>query len=73
MSLKNQAEAGRISKLDYFQIATSALFIILGLIILVRSLSLTFTPLMLIVSLGFILLGLFRLIKVLQFLRGRKG
>ena len=73
MSLKNQAEAGKLNRLDYFQIVSSALFIILGLIILVRSLSLTFTLLMLVVSLGFILLGLFRLVKVLQFLRGRKG
>ena len=73
MSLKNQAEAGKLNRLDYFQIFSSALFIILGLIILVRSLSLTFTPLMLIVSLGFVLLGFFRLLKVFQFLRGRKG
>ena len=72
MSLKNQAEAGKLNRLDYFQIVTSALFIILGLIIMVRSLSLAFTPLILIVSLGFVLLGLFRLVKVFQFLRGQK-
>ena len=72
MSLKNPSEAGKLNRLDYFQIGATRLFIILGLIILVRSLSLTFTLLMLVVSLGFILLGLFRLVKVLQFLRGRK-
>jgi hypothetical protein len=72
MSLENLSEAGKLNRLDYFQIATSDLFVILGLIILVRSLSLVFTPLMLIVSLGFVLLGLFRLVKVLQFFRRQK-
>lgn len=73
MSPKNRNAAGKISRLDYFQFVTSALFVILGLVILLRSLSLTFTPLMLIVSLGFILLGIFRLLKVWQFLRSQKG
>lgn len=55
--------------INYFQILTTFLFIILGVIILVRSLLGKPTVPALILSLGFIILGLSRLKYILKFFR----
>lgn len=55
--------------LNYFQILTTVLFIILGAVILLRSLLGKPTVPALILSLGFIILGLSRLRYILKFFR----
>ena len=55
--------------MNYFQIFTTILFVILGEVILVRSLWGKPTVPALIVSLGFIILGLSRLKYILKFFR----
>ena len=55
--------------LNYFQIFTTVLFVILGAVILLRSLLGKPTGPALIASLGFIILGLSRLKYILKFFR----
>lgn len=66
------AEVGKLTRLDYYQLVSSALFFILGLLILYRSLSFEITPLVLMVSLGFVFMGGYRLLKFYLFFRSRR-
>lgn len=66
------SKAGNLKTLDYFQMVSSVLFLLLGLLILLRSLSLGLTPLMLLVSFGFILLGAYRLLLIYLHFRNQR-
>jgi hypothetical protein len=62
----------RLSRTDYYQIATSVLMVILGAIILIRSLSGPITIMTLLVGGGFLALGSYRLNFVIKYLRARR-
>jgi hypothetical protein len=62
----------RLSKMDYYQIITSTLMVILGGIILFRSLSQGFMLMPVLVGGGFLALGLYRLSFVVKYLRTRR-
>ena len=62
----------QISRTDYYQIITSALMAIIGVIILSRSLSSGITLVSLLVGGGFLALGLYRLKFVIKFFRERR-
>ncbi len=62
----------RLSKMDYYQIITSTLMVILGGIILFRSLSQGFMLMPVLVGGGLLALGLYRLNFVVRYLRTRK-
>ena len=66
------AKVGKLTRLDYYQLVSSSLFFILGLLILFRSLNFEITPLVLMVSLGFIFMGGYRLLKFYLFFRSQK-
>jgi uncharacterized membrane protein HdeD (DUF308 family) len=61
-----------ISRTDYYQIITSALMVIIGVIILSRSLSAGFTLVSLLVGGGFLALGIYRLKFVIKFFSERR-
>ena len=63
----------RLSKMDYYQIITSTLMVILGGIILFRSLSQGFMLMPVLVGGGLLALGLYRLNFVVKYLRTRRG
>lgn len=62
----------KLSRTDYYQIATSVLMVILGAIILVRSLSGPITIMTLLVGGGFLALGCYRLSYVVKYFRERR-
>jgi hypothetical protein len=62
----------KLSKMDHYQIITSALMVILGGIILFRSLSQGFMLMPLLVGGGLLALGLYRLNFVVKYLRTRR-
>jgi hypothetical protein len=62
----------RISGRDYYQIFTSALFLLIGVIILVRSLCGGVFIMALLVAGGFLTLGGYRLKFVLRYFRERR-
>ena len=62
----------KLSRTDYYQIITSTLMVILGAIILIRSLSGTTTIMILLVGGGFLALGLYRLNFVIKYFRGKR-
>ena len=62
----------RLSKMDYYQIITSTLMVILGGIILFRSLSQGFMLMPVLVGGGLLALGLYRLNFVVKYLRTRR-
>lgn len=62
----------KLSRTDYYQIITSFLMVILGVVILVRSLSGTITIMTLLVGGGFLALGCYRLNFVIKYLRERR-
>jgi len=61
-----------LSKMDYYQIITSALMVILGGIILFRSLSQAFMLMPVLVGGGLLALGLYRLNFVVKYLKTRR-
>jgi uncharacterized BrkB/YihY/UPF0761 family membrane protein len=61
-----------ISGIDYYQIITSVLMVVLGVIILSRSLSAGITLMSALVGAGFLALGCYRLKFVIKFLRERR-
>jgi small-conductance mechanosensitive channel len=63
---------GKLSKTDYYQIITSFLMVILGVIILIRSLSGPITPMTLLVGGGFLGLGVYRLNYVVKYFKGKQ-
>jgi hypothetical protein len=62
----------RLSKMDYYQIITSTLMVILGAIILFRSLSQGFMLMPVLVGGGLLALGLYRLNFVVKYFRIRR-
>ena len=62
----------KLSRMDYYQIITSALMVILGAIILFRSLSQSFMLMPLLVGGGLLALGIYRLNFVVKYFRKRK-
>ncbi|MGB8657918.1 MAG: hypothetical protein WCE90_09065 [Candidatus Zixiibacteriota bacterium] len=62
----------RISTRDYYQIFTSALFLLIGVVILVRSLCGGVFIMALLVAGGFLTLGGYRLRFVLRYFRERR-
>ncbi|KPL03505.1 MAG: hypothetical protein AMJ73_06770 [candidate division Zixibacteria bacterium SM1_73] len=62
----------KLSKMDYYQIITSTLMVILGAIILFRSLSQNIMIMPLLVGGGLLALGLYRLNFVVKYLRIRR-
>jgi hypothetical protein len=62
----------RLSKMDYYQIITSTLMVILGGIILFRSLGQGFMLMPLLVGGGLLVLGLYRLNFVVKYFRIRR-
>lgn len=62
----------KLSKTDYYQIITSFLMVILGVIILIRSLSGPITPMTLLVGGGFLGLGGYRLNFVFKYFREKR-
>jgi uncharacterized membrane protein HdeD (DUF308 family) len=61
----------RISAKDYYQILSSALFIIIGITILVRSLQNSIVVIALLMGGGFLALGVYRLRFVVKYFRER--
>jgi len=62
----------KLSKMDYYQIITSTLMVILGAIILFRSLMQSFMIMPLLVGGGLLALGVYRLNFVVKYFRKRK-
>lgn len=62
----------KISGKDYYQIFISCLMVILGAVILFRSLTEGFTVMALLVGGGFLALGIYRLHFVIKYFRKRK-
>lgn len=62
----------RISTRDYYQILSSALFLLIGVIILVRSLHGGIVIMALLVGGGFLALGAYRLRFVIKYLKERR-
>ena len=62
----------KLSKMDYYQIFTSTLMVILGAIILFRSLSQGIMLMPLLVGGGLLALGVYRLNFVVKYFRKRK-
>lgn len=62
----------RLSKMDYYQIITSALMVILGAIILFRSLTQGIMLMPVLVGGGLLALGVYRLNFVVKYFRERK-
>jgi uncharacterized membrane protein HdeD (DUF308 family) len=62
----------KLSKMDYYQIITSALMVILGAIILFRSLSQQIMLMPLLVGGGLLALGIYRLNFVVKYFRERR-
>lgn len=62
----------KLSRTDYYQIVTSVLMVILGAIILIRSLSGTTTIMILLVGGGFLALGCYRLNFVIKYFKERR-
>jgi uncharacterized membrane protein HdeD (DUF308 family) len=62
----------RLSKTDYYQIVTSVLMVVLGVIILFRSLTDSITMMPLLVGGGFLALGCYRLNFVIKYFREKR-
>lgn len=62
----------RLCRTDYYQIITSTLMLVLGVIILVRSVGGAVTMMTLLVGGGFLALGAYRLSFVIKYLRGKR-
>ena len=62
----------KLSRTDYYQIFTSTLMVILGAIILIRSLSGTTTIMILLVGGGFLALGCYRLNFVIKYFKEKR-
>jgi hypothetical protein len=62
----------KISVKDYYQMFTSALFLLIGVIILVRSLHGSIVVMALLVGGGFLALGAYRLRFVIKYLKERR-
>ena len=62
----------KLCRTDYYQIVTSALMVILGAIILIRSVSGPITIMTLLVSGGFLALGCYRLNFVIKYFKERR-
>jgi len=62
----------KLCKTDYYQIVTSILMVILGAVILIRSVSSTITLMTLLVGGGFLALGCYRLNFVIKYVRGKR-
>ena len=62
----------KLSRTDYYQIFTSVLMVILGAIILIRSVSGTITLMTLLVGGGFLVLGCYRLNFVIKYLKEKR-
>lgn len=62
----------KLSRTDYYQIVTSVLMVILGALILIRSLSGTTTIMILLVGGGFLALGCYRLNFVIKYFKERR-
>ncbi|EQB64131.1 MAG: hypothetical protein RBG1_1C00001G1710 [candidate division Zixibacteria bacterium RBG-1] len=67
-----ETPAKNFTRMDYYQMALSILMVILGPVIIVRSLLSGFSILALIVGIGFLFLGAYRLSFVYRFLKGQK-
>ncbi|OGC78623.1 MAG: hypothetical protein A2145_02560 [candidate division Zixibacteria bacterium RBG_16_40_9] len=67
-----ETPAKNLTKVDYYQITLSILMIILGPVIILRSLVSGFSILAVIVGIGFLFLGAYRLSFVYRFLKGQK-
>ena len=62
----------RLNKTDYYQIVTSALMVVLGAVILIRSLAGPITLMTLLVGGGFLALGIYRLNFVVKYIREKR-
>ena len=62
----------KLCRTDYYQIVTSALMVILGAIILIRSVSGPITVMTLLVGGGFLALGIYRLNFVVKYMREKR-
>ncbi|KPK99319.1 MAG: hypothetical protein AMJ91_08225 [candidate division Zixibacteria bacterium SM23_73_3] len=62
----------RLSRTDYYQILTSVLMVILGALILIRSVSGSITIMTLLVGGGFLTLGAYRLNFVIKYFKKRR-
>ncbi len=62
----------KLSRTDYYQIVTSVLMVILGAVILIRSVSGAITVMTLLVGGGFLALGCYRLNFVIKYFREKR-
>ena len=62
----------KLCKSDYYQIVTSVLMVILGAIILIRSVAQSVTMMTLLVGGGFLALGLYRLSFVVKYIKEKR-
>jgi hypothetical protein len=77
MSLFKPGQSGqrmpdRLSKTDYYQIITSTMMVVLGAIILIRSVAGPITLMTLLVGGGFLALGIYRLNFVVKYMREKR-
>jgi hypothetical protein len=62
----------RLNRTDYYQIVTSTLMVVLGAVILIRSMVGPITIMTLLVGGGFVALGIYRLNFVVKYFREKK-
>lgn len=72
LSQPNAPMPDKLCKTDYYQIVTSVLMVVLGGIILIRSVTEKVTLMPLLVGGGFLALGLYRLNFVIKYLREKR-
>ena len=72
MKINSSITPDKLTRMDYYQIITSSLMVILGIIILVRSFFTGFFVLTFLVSGGFLFIGIYRLSFVYKYLKRRK-
>ena len=72
MKINSTNTHDKLTRMDYYQTITSSLMVILGIIILVRSFFTGFFVLTLLVSGGFLFIGIYRLSFVYKYLKSRK-
>jgi MFS superfamily sulfate permease-like transporter len=68
----NHTFPDRLCRGDYYQIVTSTLMLILGAIILIRSVSQTITIMTFLVGGGFLALGAYRLSFVVKYIKEKR-
>jgi hypothetical protein len=68
----NQPIPDKLCRSDYYQIVTSTLMLVMGAVILIRSIGQNITLMTFLVGGGFLALGAYRLSFVIKYIKGKR-